>query len=53
MGKPKDYDRIDVNDSDGQKFYGYDDEDGKTTWYDENNNIDSITNTPSDFDNRD
>lgn len=45
---PKDYDRIDVNESDGQKFYGYDGDDGKTTWYSENGWLDSITDTPSD-----
>lgn len=44
---PKDYDRIDYN-SDGQKFYGYDDEEGHTDWYDEYNNLDSRTETPDD-----
>ena len=48
--KIKDYDRIDVNESDGQKFYGYDSDDGKTAWYDSNNNLDSITDTPYDED---
>lgn len=43
----KDYDRIDYN-SDGQKFYGYDDEEGHTDWYDEHNNLDSRTETPDD-----
>lgn len=42
-----DYDRIDVNDSDGQVFYGYDDEDtGTTTWYDKDGGLDCITPTP-------
>lgn len=47
---PEGYDRIDVNESDGQVFYGYDDEDGTTIWYDENNNADCITETPYDED---
>lgn len=46
--KPEGYDRVSVNKSDGMKFYGYDDGDGKTVWYDENGNADSITDTPSD-----
>ena len=45
---PDNYDRIDINDSDGQKFYGYDDDDGTTTWYSENGDLDSRTDTPSD-----
>lgn len=45
---PNDYDRIDVNESDGQKFYGYDSEDGTTAWYTEDNTLDCITKTPSD-----
>lgn len=48
MKGPENYDRIDVNDSDGQVFYGYDREDGSTVWYDSNNNLDSVTETPSD-----
>ncbi len=39
------YDRIWRN-KDGSVFYGYDDEDGTTTWYDPNGNLDSITDTP-------
>ncbi|MGC6589111.1 hypothetical protein ACPV3A_29720 [Paenibacillus sp. Dod16] len=47
--KPTDYDRINVNESDGQKFYGYDDKDtGKTDWYTEDGSLDSQTYTPSD-----
>ncbi|HID0815743.1 TPA: hypothetical protein ACXNW8_001353 [Clostridium botulinum] len=46
--KPTDYDRIDVNKSDGQKFYGYDNEDGTTDWYTEDDMLDSRTKTPSD-----
>lgn len=46
--KPQDYDRVDQNESDGKVFYGYDTEDGKTTWYDENNILDSVTDTPDD-----
>lgn len=37
------------NDTDGNTYYGYDDGDGKTTWYDKDGNLDSITDTPSDF----
>lgn len=44
----KDYDRFERNESDGKEFYGYDDkESGTTTWYDEDGNCDSVTNTPS------
>lgn len=48
MVGPQDYDRIDVNESDGQVFYGYDSEDGTTAWYDSNDNLDCITETPYD-----
>ena len=44
----KDYDRVDVNESDGQSFYGYDNDDNTTSWYDSAGNLDSITRTPSD-----
>lgn len=37
------------NDTDGREFLGYDDGDGKTTWYDSDGNLDSITDTPSDW----
>lgn len=37
------------NDTDGRRFSGYDGEDGKTTWYDSDGNLDSITDTPSDW----
>lgn len=47
-GGPTGYDRVDRNESDGMTFYGYDTEDGKTAWYDSNNNLDSITDTPND-----
>lgn len=46
---PKDYDRTTQNESDGQKFYGYDDKESNTTdWYTENDMLDSTTRTPSD-----
>lgn len=35
--------------SDGTEFLGYDGDDGKTTWYDKKGNLDSISDTPSDF----
>lgn len=50
MKGPENYDRTTVNDSDGQVFYGYDNENGTTDWYDSNNNLDSRTETPSDDD---
>lgn len=51
MSNPEGYDRVSINESDGQTFYGYDDvETGTTDWYDSNNNLDSITDTPSDDD---
>ena len=45
---PDDYDRTSTNDDDGKTFYGYDDDDGKTAWYDEDGNLDSVTDTPYD-----
>ncbi len=50
MIDPKDYDRIHENESDGQKFYGYDHDDGKTSWIGEDGILDSVTDTPSDED---
>lgn len=35
---------------DGQVFYGYDDGDGNTTWYDSEMNLDSSTPTPTEGD---
>jgi len=46
---PRDYDRVDHN-SDGTTFYGYDDETGHTDWYNENNELDSRTETPDEDD---
>ena len=43
------YDRIDINESDEQRFYGYDSDDGKTDWYTEDGTLDSITDTPSEY----
>ncbi len=37
------------NDTDGKEFFGYDDDGGKTTWFDADGNLDSISDTPSDF----
>lgn len=45
-----DYDRVSTNKSDGQTFYGQDNEDGTTTWYDKRGDVDSITETPDEFD---
>lgn len=47
---PNDYDRTTENESDGQMFYGYDQDDGTTDWYTEGGILDSATNTPSDDD---
>ena len=45
----RDYDRVDVNESDGMVFYGYDDHDsGTTTWYTEDGSCDCVTATPDD-----
>lgn len=37
-------------DEDGRTYYGYDDEDGKTMWYDEDGSCDCYTDTPDDED---
>ena len=42
-----DYDRVEVND-DGSKFYGYDDGEGRTVYYDEYGNCDCSLPTPDD-----
>ena len=42
-------DRESVNESDGQHFVGYDDEEtGTTAWYDDDGNLDCVTDTPDD-----
>lgn len=39
------------NESDGQEFYGYDEEEtGRTTWYTEDGDLDCETLTPSYYD---
>lgn len=49
MGFFDDYDRFERNESDGQGFYGYDDEEtGTTEWYTEDGVLDSVTETPAD-----
>lgn len=45
-----DWDRTKTNSSDGQTFYGQDDDDGYTTWYNEDGGIDCRTPTPGDED---
>lgn len=35
--------------SDGDRFSGYDRDDGKTDWYDSDGNLDSVTDTPDDW----
>jgi len=45
------YDRIDTNpDNCGGPFYGKDDGEGHTAWYDSQGNLDCSTETPSDYD---
>ena len=39
-------DWVDENPDDGKRFYGYDDDEGHTEWYDEDGNLDCITDTP-------
>ena len=39
------YDRTWRN-GDGTVFYGYDDGEGNTDWYDKNGNLDCVTDTP-------
>ena len=43
-------DREKTNDSDGHTFYGYDNDDGTTTWYDEDGHCDSTTDIPDEDD---
>jgi len=46
-----DFDRIDENpENGGKKFYGKDDGNGMTDWYDENGNLDCSTETPEEDD---
>ena len=42
-----DYDRTSTNESDGMVFYGQDNDNGTTDWYDEHGNLDSYTTTPT------
>ena len=46
-------DRTGRNDSDGQTFYGYDTDDGRTEWYTKDGYLDSVTVTPYDDDDDD
>ena len=46
----KDPEWVSTNESDGYTYYGYDDGDGNTNWYDSDGNLDSTTDTPSDYD---
>lgn len=43
-------DRTDRNESDGKTFYGYDNDNGTTDWYDKDGNLDSYSKTPRDDD---
>ena len=43
-------DWISTNESDGQKFYGYDDGNGHTAWYHTDGQLESCSDTPSDDD---
>lgn len=44
----KSYDRVWYNE-DGSVFYGYDDGDGNTVWYTEDGTADSVTETPTQY----
>lgn len=41
-----DFDRETVNESDGQHFWGVDNDDGTTDWYTDDGSLDSTTPTP-------
>ena len=43
-------DRYDKNDSDGQSFCGFDNDDGTTDWYTSDGTLDSTSKTPRDDD---
>ena len=43
-----DFDRESTNESDGMHFWGQDNDDGTTTWYDDKGNLDSVSKTPHD-----
>ena len=43
-----DCDRTYTNEDDGMSFYGFDDDDGHTTWYTESGDLDCVTDTPKD-----
>lgn len=43
-------DWVSKNESDGETFYGYNDGEGRTNWYDKRGTLDSSTDTPSDDD---
>ena len=45
-----DPDWVSTNESDDEMYYGYDDGDGNTDWYDSDGNLDSSTGTPLDDD---
>lgn len=45
-----DFDREETNDSDGQHFWGSDNDDGTTTWYTDDGTLDCVTDTPYDED---
>ena len=43
-------DRTDRNESDGRTFYGYDNDDGTTDWYNSDGSLESRSKTPYDYD---
>lgn len=43
-----DFDREERNESDGQMFYGIDNDNGTTDWYTEDGTLDCCTETPED-----
>ena len=42
----EDYDRTSTKESEADTFYGYDSDDGTTSWYESYGKLDSITDTP-------
>ena len=49
MKRRNEFDRISTNKSDGQTFYGQDNGDGTTMWWNDRGEVDSISETPGEF----
>ena len=46
-------DWVSTNETDGAKFYGFDDGEGRTAWYDSDGNLETVMDTPSEDDTND